>query len=137
MKQVKFTLSTHEARDNAVSYILEQECNGKREVIIRDTESDRTQAQNNLYQWWTQIIAADLGYSHKALKDLMIREFLPSKIITDFHGRDVEIWPDTTKLTKRNFSTYLNMIDMWAAEQGIVLPKPADKWAAAMGEKAA
>ena len=128
-----FTLFHEKARETAIKAINEIPLDGTMKVEIKKVTSKRSDAQNRLWQWWTKIIADELGYTHRELKEMVIVEFLPSKTITTLAGEQAEVWPSTTQLKVGQFSKLLEMIYMWEPAQGIVLPKPQDEWDAAMG----
>lgn len=129
-----FNLVHEGARDMAIKVISEIPLDGKMKVTIQKVTSKRSDAQNRLWQWWTTIIADELGYTHRELKEMVIVEFLPSKTITTLDGKKAEVWPSTTQLNVKQFSKLLDLLYMWEPIQGIMLPKPED-YNLAMGMK--
>jgi len=127
-----FNLIHEGARDAAIKAISQVPLDGKMKVEIKKVTSKRSDAQNRLWQWWTTIIADELGYTHRELKEMVIVEFLPSKTITTLAGEKAQVWPSTTQLNVKQFSKLLDMLYMWEPVQGIILPK-GDDWDSAMG----
>ena len=126
-----FNLIHETARDSVIKAISDIPLDGKYKVEIKKVTSKRSDAQNRLWQWWTTIIADELGYTHRELKEMIVCEFIPSKTITLIGGATAEVWPSTTRLNTRQFSKLLNMLYMWEPAQGIKLPK-GDDWDTAM-----
>ncbi len=94
-------------------------------VEISKPASTRSLKQN-AYYWGVilTIIAQETGHSteeiHLALKDM----FLPRKFLT-LGSREVEIRKTTVDLTPTEFSTYIEQIRAWAAQElACSIPSP-------------
>jgi len=125
----------------------------KHEVIIRESSGNRSLAQNALYWKWMGIAGQDMGWEPDELHDEMRVLFL-SKIFEEnperhpalietlgnlrivarsdralgvtLHRQYILGAVSTTDASVKEFTAYLNRIDKHCAENGIVLPLPAD-----------
>lgn len=105
---------------------------GTMKLEIKKNASKRTDAQNKLYWFWLGIIGDDTGYRPDEIHKLMKMQFL-EPITYRIMDKDVIDYPSTTKLTVREFTEYLNMIELWASDLGMVMPHPEDIYYTAMG----
>ena len=90
------------------------------EVVIRPKK--RSLDQNALYWKWLEIISNDTGYTKDELHDSFRQHFLGSEFKQSIFG---DVYPElksTTKLKKKEFTEYLNKVQVYAAQQGITLP---------------
>jgi len=111
------------------------EDNGKHKVEIKLIGSKRSDAQNRLYWQWIGILGSDLGYTKLQMHETMVQNLLTPEVVT-IQGKTATVWPSTTSLKVGEFAEYLNMIDIFAADElGVVLPKPMDEWNIIMGER--
>lgn len=62
-------------------------------------------------------------YSDEAIHETLKELYLPSRV-EQLASREVRIYRSTTKLTKREFSEYVEHCIRWAAEFGCVVPLP-------------
>lgn len=112
---------------------LDQRLRGRRdcdlEIIIDRKHATRSIAQNRMY-WGSYVkgISEHTGYTPDEVHELLKAKFLPKKfalvdrdgVITD----EFIIGTSTTRLNKIEFGEYLERIQQWAAENGIVIPDP-------------
>lgn len=123
------------------------------EVVIREYKVDRSLAQNSLYWKWLDIAGRDFGYTsdewhdecrlmflakifeanpdrHPALietlKNLRIVAKQDMQLGVSLHRQYILGAVSTTDASVKEFTEYLNRIDKHAAENGVVLPLPAD-----------
>lgn len=95
---------------------------GEVEVIVRKWKKRRSSKQNNYY-WGAviPILCESFGYSdeemHEALKWLFLRNREREKLPTV---------KSTASLSTIEFNNYIDKIILWAGEQGIVIPPPAE-----------
>ena len=81
-------------------------------VEIRPLEASRTIAQNSLLWTWYSIIGQDIGYSTHELHKIFKGRFLNGK--------------STSSLSTKEFSYYLNQIDLLCQDYNIELPYGQD-----------
>jgi len=95
---------------------------------IKPYKKKRSLAQNNLYWMWVGIIADDLGYMEpEDIHEELAKIFLPPHFYTGLDKEQHERRMSTTALHVREFTDYLNRVEMWAAtEFNIRLPHPMD-----------
>jgi len=99
------------------------------EVVIRKHQKKRTTSQNALMWQWYTILGNEFGCTKDEMHDILREKFLP--------WREVEVagirYKILTSTSANEFATvmeseYLNQIDRFAAEQGILLPHPGDDY---------
>lgn len=98
-----------------------KEHEGKR-YKIEYVEATRSLPQNAYYHVYLDVIAGETGHSSEELHELFKKKFL-SRRFKLVLGEHVEIGKSTARLTKSEFSDYLDRI---SAHTGIELPNPAD-----------
>jgi hypothetical protein len=100
-------------------------------VDIRPIKKVRSTLQNSLYWVWVTILAGYIGLTkeemHDTLKSLFNTEIkvYPIKETGEIH--DIKVVRSTAKLNILTFCEYMNRIDQWAAELGVILPQPDNK----------
>ena len=97
-------------------------------VTIEKYSPKRSDSQNNFYWKWVDILGNHCGYNKEEMSTELKRLFLPAtgrtvKIGLDGKARDFHT---TTTLSKAEFAHYMDAIDRFAAEHGLVLPYPQD-----------
>lgn len=115
-----------EADKLAVCDYISKLPDGKRyNVTISKESAKRTLSQNRLYRLWLACIAAETGNDADLLHEFFKRKFLGvfSRII---YGDEIQTAPTTTALNTEEFTNYLNKVQVFAAEEGIILPNPGD-----------
>lgn len=115
-----------EADKSAVcDYINKLQADKQYSVSIRKETSKRTLPQNRLYRLWLACIAAETGNDADLLHEFFKRKFLGvySRII---YGDEIETTPTTTALNTEEFTNYLDKIQVFASNEGIILPNPED-----------
>ena len=86
----------------------------------------RSQSQNNLVHKWFDTIAKHTGYTADEVKELLCRQFLPTRVIT-LGGIEHEMRAETSKLDKLQMMEFMTRIEGWAAGLGVMLPT-AENW---------
>ena len=66
-------------------------------------------------------------YSSEAVHEVLKIKFIPHRV-EHMNRRDVKIYRTTTKLTKAEFSDYLEKVFAWAAEFDCVISQPDWDW---------
>lgn len=111
----------------AVRSVIDKLPEGVRyDVTIKRHRERRSLDQNRLYFLWLACIADETGHSKDDLHEYFKQQFLGFEQRAVLNGR-VYINPSTAALNTKQFSDYLNTIQVFAnAELGILLPNPED-----------
>lgn len=100
--------------------------NGEYIVTINRIKSPRSIPQNKLYWLWLKLIAEETGHTDNDLHAYFKAMFLGKQYKVLFNEQ-VEIEASTTRLSTKDFTTFLDKISLFASETlGIILPKPDD-----------
>ena len=83
----------------------------------------RTLEQNNLYWKWLTIIGNDLGYFKNEMHEIFIDMYAPVLTFADLRNKPRQRKVRTSEMTRKQMSEYMNQIEIFASEQGIVLPE--------------
>ena len=95
---------------------------GKWQVEIK--KAKRTNNQNSLYWKWLSVISNDLGYTEDELHEGFKANFIGQDNGRDMFG-NIYIKPkSTTTLTTKEFSEYMNKIEVFAMGHELRLPQP-------------
>lgn len=95
------------------------------EIRIRQNRSKRSTLQNNYYWLILSIFAKEIGYSVEELHEACKFKFLSNMVVL---GNKEEVFAhSTTKLSKSEFSDYVECIKQWAAELNIYLPDAGEQ----------
>lgn len=101
---------------------------GKRLVITVSDKTRRTDRQNNLLHLYFGIIGKELGYSKDEVKEILKFKFLKREKVLEQTGEVVTYIGETSKLTKEEFSEFIEHIIEWCGTNfGITLPLPGDQ----------
>ena len=101
------------------SYVAKWE--GKEvEVKVKRKSKNRSDAQNNLYWAYLNIIAEDTGNDFEQLHDTFKAKFLID------HSGKFPVVKSTTILNTIEFGEYITKIAVFVADYGITLPDPDD-----------
>ena len=111
------------------------------QVDIKQYKAKRSVQQNKLLWLWYREIANHVNYqdgslfSDEDMHDWFRNKLLETKIV-EFRGEIIRSRKSTTKLTVSEFIEYLDLIDIYCADNlGLVLPHPDDLYWASMGLK--
>lgn len=103
------------------------------EIELKPYKHSRSNSQNKLLWLWLNLWGQDLGYTKDEMYDVAVAQLWP---INDdelrCHGENVPRQRRTSSLNTKEFSDFLNNIDIKASETGTVLPKPEELYMAAM-----
>ena len=103
-------------------------------VEIKEDKDSRSVKQNRLYWEWISVIGNELGYTKDETHAILRDKFLGyTETTTKFNV--IKELRSTTKLTVKEFKDYLEQIDMFISEYGIILPRPEDLYYESMGIK--
>lgn len=75
----------------------------------------RTADQNALYWKELQILAEKTNQTAPNWHEWLKRKFLPPEIL-EVNSEVIMVWPSTTKLSKQEFSEYLEEVFSWIAQ---------------------
>ena len=100
--------------------------NGEYIVTINRIKSHRTIPQNKLYRLWLKLIAEETGHTEDELHAYFKANLLEKQYKVVFNEQ-VEIEASTTRLSTKEFTTFLDKIYLFASETlGMIVPKPDD-----------
>lgn len=97
---------------------------GKYEVNIK--EKKRSLSQNSLYWVYVGYISKHTGYTRDELHHSFKRCFLGEEAKIDIFDKPYISAKSTRGLKKDEFTEYMNKVQIYAAQQGIVLPTKMD-----------
>ncbi len=113
-------------QSNRLSGELSDLRDGPVEIEIKRKPATRNISQNSLY--WVGVVAPlaeHTGYSSDEMHEILKAKFLPKHVaVSDKNGEIVGefvIGGSTTKLTKADFSRYLDDIAVWAGSLGVTV----------------
>ena len=95
----------------------------------------RSGAQNKLLWMWNKIIGDEIGHNKDDMHDKLVRKLLGTVEYTDFDGNITTRAIETKTLKVAEMKDYLEEVDRFVGEYGIVLPRPEDLWWKSMGIK--
>ncbi len=156
---MKTVIRTESDRNRAVEIVSRLNLDKPQEVEIREWKKNRSVAQNSLLWKWLTVIAAELGeskdevherYKEKLLVPILRRDdpdfaaMIGSVNAVHASGMKAEAMAlkkeivrltSTTQMNVRQFTEYLNDIELDARNLGIILPHQEDLYNDAMGRK--
>ena len=103
-------------------------------IEIKDDKESRSVKQNRLYWEWVSVIGGELGYTKDETHAILRDKFLGYTETTTKLSVIKEL-RSTTKLKVKEFKDYLEQIDIFVSEYGIMLPRPEDLYYESMGIK--
>ncbi len=128
--------------ENAVLAFFNANQNCDRAVFeIKPDKLSRSVKQNNLYWMWLGEIEKETGqpkdefFAGGKWNDGLHRQFRKAFLPKEFYTDGSQRVRSTTDLSVKEFTDYLERIDMEMAQMGIVLPHPDDLYWDAMGIK--
>lgn len=118
----KITIGRHEVADTVAK--LED---GYYNLSIEKWKDSRSIQANNLYWKWLSIIGEYLGYYKEEIHEEMIRMFAPTYTLRGLDGKPRQKKLTTSKMKVDQMAEFMQRVDQFAAEQGIILPRPDDE----------
>ena len=110
-------------------------------VTVEEYKAKRSTNQNSLYWLWMKEISQKYYetrgklHSDQVWAEYFKQNFIESTI-SEIRGEVVKLAKTTTKMTTKEFTDYLEQIDIYAgSEMEIILPHPDDLYYSAMGIK--
>lgn len=130
MKSHQFTLTKDGdgiRYDREPAAVLSTLRNGRYTVTIERAKDPRSVSQNALMWMWFECIARELeSVSKEYVHDVYSAKFLTR--VVEWEGDEITIVPRTKYLTKDEMTEFLNNVHADAAEMGITLPLPEDRY---------
>ena len=123
----------HIVESMIVSHFSEHPESEKAIIEIKDDKDSRSTKQNRLYWEWINVIGSELGYTKDETHILFRDKFLGYNEVTTKKGDTIRELKSTTKLKVGEFKDYLEQIDMFISEYGIILPRPDDLYYESLG----
>ena len=108
----------------AISYIDKLPEGKMYKVSVTLHRDRRSLPQNSLYWLWLNCISAETGNDVDALHDYFKDRFLSRKV--EIFGDECSVGTSTTKLNTAEFTAFLDKVQQFAANEGIILPNPED-----------
>ena len=113
--------------DREPAAVLSTLRNGKYTCTIERAKDPRSVSQNALMWMWFECIAREShNQSKEYVHDVYCAKFLKKVVV--WEDEEITIIPRTSKLTKDEMTEFLNNVHADAAEMGIVLPLPEDRY---------
>ena len=112
---MRFVLGSELIRDNAISEVLSVPLDWTHEVIIRKAKSKRSLIQNRLYWVWMQYLEDEIGEKKELIHLYFKHKFIKKNDIQVF-GEDVPVEVTTTKLSVKDFTSYLENIELFVMQ---------------------
>jgi len=119
----RFIIRDNDIKRNAQAAIQGLDPDKAMEVEIK--HPNRSRSQNALYWQWITVLSNETGYTKNKMHTLMAGYFLGTEKLT-IDGNPVMIAKSTRNMRVSEFTDYLEEIEAWAHEQGIILPHPDD-----------
>lgn len=159
LKPKTFIIRSLGVIDNLAEYLKGLPLDPLVEVVVKPHKLDRSLAANSLYWLWATVLAGEQGLTKEEIhEDLKKRLLLPIyerdnpdyaamvQAVRRVHregyraesealSREIIRLTSTTTATVEQFTEYLNEIEKDSANRGIFLPRPEDRYGAAMGKK--
>lgn len=90
-------------------------------VSIDPRKRKRSNPQNRLYWAWVRILSRHFGYSDEELHEILKAKFLGVETTT-FGGETYTIPRSSKRLSKEDFTSYLEKVMALGMQEGINLP---------------
>jgi hypothetical protein len=124
-----------ETREEMVEEIRALDPDIKWVVTVKKYKRNRSLSQNSLYWMWITGIGEKLGYFRDEMHMVLALKFLPP-VTVEWGGRKIVSAKSTSSLNVKEFTDYLNQIEIFAAtELGLNLPHPADTYYEALSKR--
>lgn len=110
-----------------LSFLLNKIPNGEYVCEIKEVKRQRTTNQNALMWMWFKCIEDETGTDKQDLHDFYCSMFLARQV--EYHGKVKWVVGQTSKLNTIQMKEFLDKVQAHAAaELGIVLPLPSDRY---------
>ena len=119
-----FRVVNEQTKAVAISYIQKLQEGKQYNISISLKREKRSIQQNRLYHLWLNCISAETGNEVEDLHDYFKGRFLARRVVVFGEERNAAI--STTKLNTAEFTAFLDKVQQFAANEGIILPNPED-----------
>ena len=125
-KHMIFNIRSDTDKPRVIEYIHKLPDNKQYTVKVKTKRHVRSASQNSLYWMWLTCIQDETGNNKNDLHEYFRSEFCNKNRI-NLSQKTIEIPVSTTTLDTKQFTEYLNKIQVFAtSELGIILPDPDD-----------
>ena len=115
----RLKITCEEELENVRRQIGELDLSNAWEVEVKPFAFNRSTQQNKRYWALIKELGSYLGYSESEMHELMKYKFLSYK--TEMLGEEIPVIPSTSKLTIKEFVSYLSQVERFAVELGFKL----------------
>ena len=119
-----FRVVNEQTKAVAISYIQKLQEGKQYNISISLKREKRSIQQNRLYHLWLNCISSETGNEVEDLHDYFKDRFLSRKV--EIFGDEYNTGTSTTKLNTAEFTVFLDKVQQFAANEGIILPNPED-----------
>ena len=119
-----FRVVNEQTKAVAISYIQKLQEGKQYNVSISLKREKRSIQQNRLYHLWLNCISAETGNEVEDLHDYFKGRFLARRVVV--FSKECDFGISTTKLNTAEFTVFLDKVQQFAANEGIILPNPED-----------
>lgn len=121
-----FVLKKEADRANAIAFIKEISLVLPKEITVKNCDPKRSSQANSLAHVYAGIMGRDLGYGVEEMYELLKGKFLGVEQF-EFMGLTITRAKQSRKLSKSEYSEFLNKIIELASSLGIQLPVPHEE----------
>lgn len=98
------------------------------EYVLQIRKASRSLSQNNLYWKWVGILAQSLGYGKNEMHEALLEAFSYPMTYKNLDGRPSRRKLRTSEMTVDDMKAYMNDIEVFAHENGVMLPLPEERY---------
>jgi hypothetical protein len=115
----RYKVTSNEELEHVRKQIGELDLSKAWEIEVKPFAFNRSTAQNKRYWALIQELGSFLGYEDFEMHELCKYKFLSYK--TELLGEEIPVIPSTSKLTIKEFVSYLNQVERFASTLGFKL----------------
>jgi len=126
MEQIKYILRNDKVAETCVAKILGIKTNQEEpyEVVIQKYKSKRSTEQNNRYWMLLREFCKETGHTPEELHNIMSAEILGYESFdSKISDKTLTIPKSTTSLSVEEFGEYMQRVEQFMAEYGIIVPE--------------
>jgi len=126
MEQIKYILRNDKVAETCVAKILGIKTNQEEpyEVVIQKYKSKRSTEQNNRYWMLLREFSKETGHTPEELHNIMSAEILGYESFdSKISDKTLTIPKSTTSLSVEEFGEYMQRVEQFMAEYGIIVPE--------------
>ena len=114
-----YKMTSNEELEHVKRQLGELDLSQAWEVEVKPFAFNRSTAQNKRYWALIKELGSFLGYEDAEMHELMKYKFLSYK--TEMLGEEIPVIPSTSKLTIKDFVSYLSQVERFAVQLGFKL----------------